>query len=259
MAAVKSALRTLQILEVFANQRRPLTLGELAREMDTPKSSCLALLSTLSERGYVYRVGLEGCYYPTRRWLDNASMVAEHDTVGAEVKLSLRRLRDATGETAIHAVLVGDQSVYLDVVESHELVRFTARAGDTKPLHASASGRAQLGVLEPAERQALLGKLKLDRITSRTRVVARVLAETVLEESARGWSANYGEFRPDVISIASGLRLGVTAHSLVVAAPYQRVEKKVEKIGQAVRAEALALVQRLHGKRGGADATEAKQ
>ena len=247
MTAVKSALRTLQILEIFADQRRPLTLGELARHMATPKSSCLALLATLAGRGYVYRVGAEGAYYPTRRWLDNASLVAEHDTVAAEVKLSLRRLRDATGETAIDAVLVGDRSVYLDVEESQELVRFTARAGDSKPLHASASGRAQLGVLEPAECQALLRQLTLERITSRTRVTPKALAQTVQEERARGWSANYGEFRPDVISIAAGLRLGATVHSLVVAAPYQRVEKKVDRIGQAVRAEALALARRLHG------------
>lgn len=250
MTAVKSALRTLQILEIFAEQRRPLALGELARLMETPKSSCLALVATLAERGYLYRVGLEGAWYPTRRWLDNASQVAEHDTVAAEVKASLRRLRDATGETAIDAVLVGDRSVYLDVVESSELVRFTARAGDSKPLHASASGRAQLGVLEPAERQALVRKLTLERITSRTRVTQRALEQTVQEESARGWSANYGEFRPDVISIASGLRLGATVHSLVVGAPYQRVEKKVDRIGQAVRAEALALARRLHGQAG---------
>jgi IclR family transcriptional regulator, acetate operon repressor len=253
VTAVKSALRTLQILEIFAEQRRPLTLGELARHMETPKSSCLALLGTLAERGYLYRVGLDGAYYPTRRWLDNASQVAEHDTVAAEVKLSLRRLRDATGETAIDAVLVGDRSVYLDVVESIELVRFTARAGDSKPLHASASGRAQLGVLEPAEREAVMRKLTLERITARTRVTPKALAQTVQEESTRGWSANYGEFRPDVISIASGLRLGATVHSLVVAAPYQRVEKKVDKIGQAVRAEALALARRLQGQVGAAN------
>jgi IclR family transcriptional regulator, acetate operon repressor len=247
MTAVKSALRTLQILEIFAEQRRPLVLAELARLMETPKSSCLALLATLAERGYLYRVGLEGAYYPTRRWLDNASLVAEHDTVAAEVKLSLQRLRDATGETAIDAVLAGDRSVYLDVVESQELVRFTARAGDSKPLHASASGRAQLGVLKPAEREAVMKKLTLERITARTRTTAKALAQTVQEESARGWSANYGEFRPDVISIASGLRLGATVHSLVVAAPYQRVEKKVDRIGEAVRAEALALARRLEG------------
>lgn len=245
MIAVKSALRTLQILELFAELRRPLTLAELARGMDTPKSSCLALLGTLTERGYLYRVGPEGAYYPTRRWLDNAARISEHDSVTAEVNASLRRLRDRTGETAISAVLVGDHSVYLDVVESTELVRFTARAGDSKPLHASASGRAQLCALDEAQRKALVGKLKLERITSRTRVTQRSLDQTLQQECRRGWSANYGEFRPDVISIAAGYRLDGAVHSLVVAAPYQRVEAKVDRIGQIVHDEAQRLAQRL--------------
>jgi IclR family acetate operon transcriptional repressor len=245
MAAVKSALRTLQILEIFAEMRRPLTLGELARSIDTPKSSCLALLVTLTERGYLYRVGPDASYYPTRRWLDNASQVAEHDSVAPDVKASLERLRDSTGETAIDAVLVGDRSVYLDVVESTELVRFTARAGESKPLHASASGRAQMGVLEEKERKALMGKLSLERITSRTRVSQRSLEQTVQEEWLRGWSANYGEFRPDVISVASGLKLHGTIHALVIAAPYQRVEAKVERIGEMLHREAQSLARRV--------------
>lgn len=245
MTGVKSALRTLQILEMFAEQRRPLTLGELARGMETPKSSCLALLGTLSERGYLYRVGPEGAYYPTRRWLDNATLVSEHDSLAGQVKISLQRLRDQTGETAISAVLVGDRSFYLDVVESTELVRFTARAGESKPLHASASGRAQLCVMETGERKALIARLKLERITGRTRTSQRSLEQILQQERERGWSANYGEYRPDVISVASGFRLDGAVHSLVIAAPYQRVEAKVAKIGELLHKEAELLVQRV--------------
>jgi DNA-binding IclR family transcriptional regulator len=55
--SVKSALRTLQILEAFAEAARPMSLGEVARAIDAPRSSVLALLATMVERGYLYRVG----------------------------------------------------------------------------------------------------------------------------------------------------------------------------------------------------------
>ncbi len=83
--SVKSALRTLQILEVFAGAGRPMSLGEVARGIDAPRSSCLALLTTLSERGYVYRVGEPAGWYPTRRWADLSRAVSEHDPVALHV------------------------------------------------------------------------------------------------------------------------------------------------------------------------------
>jgi len=243
--SVKSALRTLQILEAFAEARGPMTLSELARAIDAPRSSSLALLTTLSERGYLYRLGGELGYYPTRRWLDRARAVADSDPVAIHVRVSLERLRDLSGETAIDAVLSGEHSLYLDVVESHELVRYTARAGDMKPLHSSASGRALLAVLGEDARRELVAGLWPARGESRARAGRRALLETVAGEAARGWSLNLGEYRPDVISVASGFDLHGTAHALVVAAPFHRVEGRVDEIGKLLRDEARALARRL--------------
>lgn len=243
--SVKSALRTLQILEAFAQAGRPMTLVEVSREIDAPRSSCLALLTTLAERGYLYRVGANMAYYPSRRWMDLATAVWEKDPLAVHIRASLERLRDLTGETTIDAVLAGDRSVYLDVVESRELVRYTARAGETKPLPVSASGRAQLAVLDEAERKALVAALPSGGGPDRPRFNRKALLETVDKERRRGWSINLGEFRPDVISVAVGFDLRGTVHSLVVAAPYHRVEARVDDLGRILRDEVRALQARL--------------
>ena len=187
MSAVKSSLRTLLIFELFAQRQCPLTLAQIAQALEMPKSSCLALLTTLGERGYLYRYGADGGYYPTRRWLHQANRVAEHDPIAHYVRASLERLRDAFGETALGAMLAGDQSTYLDVVESTELVRFTARPGDVKPLDVSASGRALLGVLPPADRAAVLDRLYAG--AGRPRAARRTLDKLIADEAARGWSS----------------------------------------------------------------------
>ncbi|MDQ2780442.1 MAG: IclR family transcriptional regulator [Pseudomonadota bacterium] len=243
--AVKSALRTLRVLELFAELQCPQTLAAIARRLDMPKSSCLALLTTLADRGYLYRGAAAGAYYPTRRWLHHASRVAEHDPVANQVRASLVRLRDRIGETVIDAVLAGDQSVYVDVVESTELVRLTARPGDCKPLHVSASGRAQLGVLAEAERAALVGRLVLDGGDKRHRMSRRALTQTVQCERERGWSSNLGEFRPDVASVAVGLDLYGTPHAILVAAPLQRLAPRIDEVAALLRLEVDALAQRL--------------
>jgi IclR family transcriptional regulator, acetate operon repressor len=243
--SVKSALRTLQILETFAAVKRPMTLGEIAGSLAAPKSSCLALLVTLAQHGYMYRSGPGPSWYPSRRWLDGAQVVADHDPIATWVRRALERLRDATGETAIHAVLVDDRSVYLDVVESRELVRYTARVGDTKPLHVSASGRAQLALLDEERLRALVAQLPLDRHSPRSLTSRRALWKEIAETRTRGWSANLGEFRADVASVGAGFGVQDSAHALVIAAPLHRTESRVAAWGRLLRKEADALAGRL--------------
>ena len=55
--SVKTAARTLDVFECFAEARRPLSLSELARAIEAPVSSCFALIRTLEDRGYLYAVG----------------------------------------------------------------------------------------------------------------------------------------------------------------------------------------------------------
>ena len=49
---VKLVARTLDLFELFAAEQRPLPLTELARLLNVPVSSCLALARTLVSRGF---------------------------------------------------------------------------------------------------------------------------------------------------------------------------------------------------------------
>ncbi len=51
--AVKSADRTIELLELLAGYSEPLTLSEIHRELSYPKSSLFVLLRTLVARGWV--------------------------------------------------------------------------------------------------------------------------------------------------------------------------------------------------------------
>jgi hypothetical protein len=63
--SVKTALRVIEIIETFAREKRALPLSELARLLDVPVSSCLALIRTLTGLGYLYETGRRQGYYPS--------------------------------------------------------------------------------------------------------------------------------------------------------------------------------------------------
>ena len=77
-------------------------------------------------------------------------------------------LRDETKETVILGKRNEERVIYLVVIESEQTIRYSARPGDFKPLHGSASGKVLLAALGEEERHALLKRLQLAPITPRT-------------------------------------------------------------------------------------------
>jgi len=233
-ATVKSADRTVQILEAFAAAGEPLGIAELARRLAIPVSACYGLIRTLEVRGYLYELGLRKGWYPTLRWLQKARAVADHDPVLERVAPLLEQLCAATGETVVLGKRSGDRIAYLLVLESSHSIRYSAQVGDRKPLHSSAAGKVILATLPPAERDALLGTLKLTRITANT-IVRRELLEKDLAASARrGWYTTRGENVADVHAIAAPLRIDDEIYAVVIAGPAHRFEAALKSHAAAL-------------------------
>lgn len=221
---VKSADRTVRILEAFAAAGEPLGVAELARRLSIPVSACFGLVRTLEWRGYLYELGARKGWYPTLRWLQKARAVADRDPVLERVAPLLQDLCAASGETVVLAKRSGKMVVYLDVLESDNPIRYTAQAGDRKPLHSSAAGKAVLGAMAPAEREALLASLKLPRITARTIVRRELLEKDLAAGVRRGWYVTRGENVPDVHAIAVPARIDAEIYAVVIAGPAHRFE-----------------------------------
>lgn len=226
--SVKSADRTLQILEAFAQACEPLPLSELARRVAIPVSACHGLVRTLTARGYLYELGPRRGYYPTLRWLENARLIAAHDPIAERVTPVLERLAEETGETVLLGRRLGESVLYLVVVESASSIRYSARVGDLKPLHSSAAGKTLLGSMPKAQREELLAGARLARFTPHT-ITSRAALERELAAGAkRGWYATRGENVADVHAVAAPVELAGTTHAVVVAGPGPRMDAAVE-------------------------------
>lgn len=241
MNEVKSAKRVLEILQFFAASQAPASLSQISGTLGFPKSSCLALLDTLEADGYAYQTS--GRYYLTRRWLSEAELVAAHDQTAARVRPVLEQLRAQLQETLILAQRSGERVLYLDVAEAERTVRFAAQVGQTKPLHASASGRALLALMPPSERALLVERLQLEAYTAKTLTDRASLLQAIEQGKRRGWHANLGEHQADTLSIAAPLVLHGMGFALVVGAPMGRASKRIDEIGQALAAASRSLTQ----------------
>lgn len=232
--AVKSANRVLEILEYFAEVRAPASLTQLAEALALPKSSCLALIGTLEETGYLYQVHPRVGYYPTGRWLEQAQVIAQHDPVIHRVSPAMEALRDRTGETVILGKQAGHRVVYIAVVESSQTVRYTAHPGQFKPLHGTSSGKALLATLDGDLRRQLLRELTLKSFTPRTITGIAAIERDLAAGIRRGWHCSVGEHVPDVTALAATFAVNDEAYVLVVAGPSHRLATRLDETGTAL-------------------------
>lgn len=231
---VKSAQRIIEIFELYATRGEPATLTSIASALKMPKSSCLALLTTLASNGYLYEVRQSG-YYPTRRWLDKAQAISANDPLAEMIRPVLTGLRETTGETLIFGKLSDERILYIEVVESWQTLRYTAVAGEFKPLHGTASGKAALSALPEVERKALIATLDLKKLTPRTITDISTLERDIEEGIERGWHISHGENVADATAIAVPVLMRKDIYVLIVAGPAPRMETKLDAMGQRLR------------------------
>ncbi len=234
--AVTAVERLLDIFEAFDKVQKPLSLTDLSEMTNIPKSSCHAIVGTLTARGYLYSLARPRALYPTRRFFDLARAIHERDPFVERVVPMLERLRDASRETVILGKRQGDAVIYLQVVESPHSIRYSAKPGEFKPLHSSAIGKALIGSLKEPELRALLAGRPLPSVTGATLTDEEALVADILESRRRGYFLTRGENVPDVWAVSAFLSINSETLAVAIAGPRHRMENNVTECAQLLLA-----------------------
>src|SRR5690606_3800746 len=242
---VKTALRVIEIIEIFAREGKPLSLTELSRQLEAPVSSCLNLVRTLTGLGYLYETAPRQGYYPTGRLLAMAQRIARADPILERIGPTLAALRDAVAETVVLAKLGHDgEVVYLDVLPSPHPISYVADPGAQRHLHSNSLGKALLSLMSAEERHKLLHGRKLERFNERTLVTLDALEADIAHSRERGWFQNLGESMTDVGALAWTLTMGGGEYAVSIAGPLYRIEPHLERLAQQLRMACRVMEQR---------------
>jgi len=139
----------------------------------------------------------------------------------------LESLRDQTDETVILGKLHGDSVLYLEVFESRQAIRYSAREGDRKPLHSSSIGKAMLSTFKETELRTLLESLPMPKITDSTQTDPRKLFDEIRRAKKRGYYLTQGENVRDEWAIAATVAMGRESFGIAVAGPEHRMKARL--------------------------------
>ena len=249
----QSVTRVIHILEALCASPTPVSLANLSRELEAPKSSIAALLRGLAAADFV--VVAEGAYRlgPNAFGLGSALAEARRRLQSSDlIRDGMRRLLDRSGETVLFAVrdAGGESLTYVDVIESRSSVRFAASIGDRRPLYCTAGGRALLAALPEKDMRRYLERLKPRKLTAHTQINKRALAEAIETARTTGVGQTVEQASDGVTGTAAVIRdgAGTVIGALVVAAPSSRLQdRRAELVGLVL--EEAATVSRSLGYR----------
>jgi DNA-binding IclR family transcriptional regulator len=146
--AVPAVARAVRVLEEVAAEPDGLTLSALARAVGAPKSSCLAVCTTLVDTGLLMRSG-SGRYQLGlkivqlgRSYLARSDLATEFLRADAELGL----LPD---DTIVLSVLHGREVTYVGTRPGKRPVAMRYEIGLRLPAHCTASGKSLLAALPP--------------------------------------------------------------------------------------------------------------
>lgn len=222
--------RTLDFIELFAAERRPLSLSDISRLLGIPASSCHDVLRALLARGYIYEIGPRAGFYPTVRLLNLAKAISEHDPILLRAELLLRKVRDTIDESVSLAKAGKANATYLLVFEPSHPLRFIVDAGgQVRSLHATSAGKAYLGSLPPDQFEAWLKIAKLVPMTAKTIRSKQELRDDIEASKRRGYFLNQAESFEDATTVSALFRWQGADYIVTIAGPTSRMAGKLDQ------------------------------
>jgi DNA-binding IclR family transcriptional regulator len=232
---VRQAANVLEIFEFFARRQSPATLTEISDELGWPRSSTFNLITTLSDKGYLYEPRTRGGFYPSPRWLNIAQMVSNAEPLPEFVALMANEVADETGETTAIGAPAGTSAIFIHVVESAASIRYFASVGHRLPIHGSSTGRAILAQYTVAERQSIYRKIKFEKFSPSTPMSIEAVEAELRAAAERGYHFSNGDFSPDLVGVALPLPLNHRRVSIVVAGPEFRCLGRQQEIASILK------------------------
>lgn len=216
---VKSSIRTLDILELLSNHSEGYSITEIGRELQIPISSLYHLVSTMTDRGYLYHNQRENTYLLGKKIVDlHQAYLANSDLINIAQPV-MDSVRNLTGETCSLGVLQGNKIVYIHKRLVGGGPGILDQIGTRKLAHATAAGKVILAYLGDEDLEVLFPEEQLPTSTPNTINNRNQLKQILVEIRNLGFACEDEESKLGVWAIAAPIfnldRIPIAAISIV--------------------------------------------
>jgi DNA-binding IclR family transcriptional regulator len=206
-----------------------LGVTELSLQFGWGKGSVHRILQALVETGYAEQVPETEKYRMTSKLFRVGSAVIHRKGLTQASLPVMEDLFDKTGETINLAILEAGDVVYVQKVETAELIGEKIRVGSRFPAHCTALGKVLLAQLPEQALDELLSGTKLVQRTPHTISQEQMLREELSSIRQRGYSVDREELSLSLRCVAAPVRdgTGKAVAAISVSGPATRLADDV--------------------------------
>lgn len=224
---VQSVERALYLLEILSEVGRPMTLSDISEKAGLNISTVHRLLHTLISHQFVQQDLNSGRYRLGLRIFEIGSKALYSLDIRQVARPDLQELVDRCNETVNMAIIDQGEVVYIEQVESSNMIKMFARVGSRGPAHCTGAGKVLLSYLDEAELAKVLKK-ELTRFTPKTITDPNKLMEELIIIREQGYSLDVEEMEEGVKCIAAPIRNheGKVIAAVSISGPVARMTEK---------------------------------
>jgi DNA-binding IclR family transcriptional regulator len=240
--------RSLQVMDILAERRAPITAYDLAKSAGAPVSTIYRIVEDLVGRGMLSR-GPDNAVWLGPRLMRYGLIYRARMDVFDLAKHAMQQLVEASGETVQICTRDDGMMLVIGMAEGEGHFRVASNVGTRVPLNWTASGRLLLGHLDDRARRAAfaasarpshtgMAETDPDRLAAQAR--ADFLARLAVQFNASEFS---------VACIAAPIRdeKGACVATISIVLPDRKAEERCAELARAVQ-EAAASVERSLGR-----------
>jgi len=206
----------------------PMSMSEISERLDFYPSTVHRILDTLKFGGYVEQNPNSQKYQLGLKLLELGMAKINQIDLVKEAKPFLRDLAKKCDETVHLAILEDDNVLYLAKEESSQTIRMISYVGKRAPLHCTGLGKVLLANLPLRDRDKIIDRIELFRLTNNTITDKGKLREELDMIKEKEFALDREENERDVLCIAAPVRdyKGRVVAAVSVSSPIYRLNNK---------------------------------
>lgn len=225
---IKSATRTLALLEFFRERQEAATVAEVKEALSIPQSSASVLLKSLVALNYLeYRPG-ERRFIPTYRvtllgdWIQKARFGKQ------PITRLMETLHSRTGETVVLGMQSGALMQYVHILTAKHSLQFSVKVGEKRPMVRSALGLVLLSQKTNAQIRGIARRNNADEPDPALRVKEEGLIREIDQIRDLGYSESDGRMTrgANVIAMMAPSHESSGPMALGIGGPAERIMPK---------------------------------
>ncbi|MEN6567444.1 MAG: IclR family transcriptional regulator [Veillonellales bacterium] len=245
----KSAARSVEILNLLAKSKKPLTQLEVSQMLDLPKSSTYELLYTLLDKGMLEFDNEDLKTFKLSLKLFELGMtVLEKADLTTMARPVLEDLSSKMGETVFLAVENKGDIVYLDRVEESSSITTSAGLGLRRPMYCTGLGKALLATYPANRVEEIWNRADHKVYTKNTIREYNDLVADIQQTQRRGYAIDNREVEDEIFCVAAPIygRTDNAVGAISIATIYFKINKnRIEMLGKEIMKSALDISKRL--------------